>query len=71
MLTKEPDAEVRYAVELYALCKEFHVLPRPGGLLDQDYYEVQLLSRVAEAFEEKQKLEADRQKAQMPKRPHM
>jgi hypothetical protein len=53
------------------LCKEFRVLPRPGGLLDQDYYEVQLLSRTAEAFAEKQRLEADRKQPKLPSRPHI
>jgi hypothetical protein len=49
------------------------VLPRPGGLLDQDYYEVQLLSRAAEAFAEKQRVDADKNKPKMPsgRRPHI
>lgn len=31
------------AIEIAGLCKELGVLPRAGGLLDQDWYHVRLL----------------------------
>lgn len=40
---REPDEEVLLALELAELCQGLGVLPRAGGLLDQDYYHVVLL----------------------------
>lgn len=38
------DEETKAAIELTTLCKGLHQLPRSGGLLDQDFYEVALLN---------------------------
>ncbi len=57
MLSRESDAEVDMAVELASMCKALKVLPRPGGLLDQDWYHVKLIKAGMRAFsilEEKQ-----------------
>lgn len=46
-------AEVNLAIELYNYCKEFRVLPREGGLFEQDAYIMLLLQYVSVAVNEK------------------
>jgi hypothetical protein len=43
VLNREPDEEAALAIDLAVLCSELHVLPRAGGVLDQDPYELGLL----------------------------
>lgn len=43
VLNREPDEEAAVAIRLAALCRELHVLPRAGGVFDQDPYELRLL----------------------------
>jgi hypothetical protein len=43
VLNREPDEEAALAIDLAVLCSELHVLPRAGGVLDQDPYELYLL----------------------------
>jgi hypothetical protein len=43
ILNREADPEVILAMELAELCQGLGVLPRTGGLLDQDYYHIVLL----------------------------
>jgi len=33
-----------------AICKALHVLPRSGGVLDQDYEEIVCLEKILDAF---------------------
>ena len=47
-----PDADVAETVNIVTLCREFHVLPKPGGLLDQPWVWVQKLGAVVEAQNE-------------------
>lgn len=49
-----PNSEVDAAIELYNICKDFHVLPRAGGMLDQDGYHVMLFRFVSMAYNEKE-----------------
>lgn len=42
-MNRYTDDEVELAIELTFMCREFNVLPQPGGLLDQDYYLIRLL----------------------------
>lgn len=49
VLDRRPDDEVRLAVELTDMCETFGVLPRAGGLLDQDYYYIVLMYAVLRA----------------------
>ncbi len=61
--SKSPDEDVRLALELTNLCKSFHSLPRPGGILDQDFYHIALLSAGLygmNKLEEKKRIEAER-----------
>lgn len=44
VLGRKMDDDVQLAIELTHLCSAFHVLPRQGGLLDQDYYHILLLN---------------------------
>lgn len=59
---READEEVQLAVELTSLATRLHVLPRSGGLLDQDYYHIKLLRAGILAFEKAEKLEYERQR---------
>lgn len=42
------------------LCKQLHVLPRAGGLLDQDSFHVYGMNLVLAALNERQELEQKR-----------
>jgi hypothetical protein len=46
-------SEVNFAMELYNFCKTFHVLPKPGGLFEQDAYHMELLDAVISAVGKK------------------
>ncbi len=48
----DPVADV--AIRLYNLCTTFNTLPKPGGILDQDSYQIWLLELVNDAVAEKQ-----------------
>lgn len=41
--------DVLQAIEMTDMCEAFHVLPRTGGLLDQDYYHIQVMHAVLRA----------------------
>lgn len=49
-MSREADEEVAFAVDISSLCKALQVLPRLGGLLDQDWYHVALLRAGLRAF---------------------
>lgn len=49
-MNREPDDEVALAIELTELCEALNVLPRAGGILDQDYYHIILLRAGLRAF---------------------
>ena len=51
----------RCAIELTSLATRLHVLPRAGGLLDQDYYHIKLLRAGIRAFEKAEELEYKKQ----------
>lgn len=53
-MSREPDDEVNLAVEIAGLCKALGVLPRSGGLLDQDWYHVALIRGALRAFDIKE-----------------
>ena len=59
--TYEPLADE--AIRLYRLCKEFNHLPRSGGILDQDYLQIILMEQVADAVNEKERIEANKAKS--------
>jgi len=42
-MNRQPDEEVALAIRLTTMCRTLHCLPRPGGLLDQDWYHVALI----------------------------
>ncbi len=44
--TAKPSSEVLGVIELTQLCKVFNVLPRAGGLLDQDAQTVAMMQMV-------------------------
>ena len=58
---REQDEEVQRAIELTSLATRLHVLPRAGGLLDQDYYHIKLLRAGIRAFEKAEELEYKKQ----------
>ena len=64
MLNAEADAEVELAADLAYFAKVCKVLPRAGGLLDQDYYHVLLMRFGLEALAEREKLDADKARNQ-------
>jgi len=59
-MSRQPDDETALAIELTVLCKELHVLPKAGGLLDQDPYHIHLLKAGLSALREKAAKEANR-----------
>lgn len=48
------------AVELTRLCQAMHVLPRAGGVLDQDSYHIYMIQTVLAAQAEKDELDRKR-----------
>jgi len=44
------------------LCKELHITPRGGGILDQPAHEISLLEKVFEASDEHQKRVEEKEK---------
>lgn len=56
----DDDDTVQLAVELTQLCRAFHVLPGPGGLLDQDPYHIRLLKAGLYGLTEKERIEAEK-----------
>ena len=52
-------------IELYNFCKEFRVLPREDGLLDQDSYVMHLFDAVMDAASER--LSKERNKTKIPR----
>lgn len=49
------------------MCEKLHVLPEPGGMLDQDSYLIFLVRAVLEADAEKDAKEAKKQQAETAK----
>jgi hypothetical protein len=66
----EDDFEVATAIEMASLCRDLHVLPGPGGLLDQDSYHIWLIQAALAVFNEKEhrEIEAEKAKAKTPRR---
>jgi hypothetical protein len=61
----ESDGEdVILAVEMTNLCQALNCLPRAGGLLDQDSYQVWLMQKVLEAQAERAELDRKRTESQ-------
>ena len=56
-MQREADEEVLGIVSLVRMCEQFHTLPLPGGMFDQDAYFVYLAEAVAMADQEKRRLE--------------
>ena len=54
--------EVDRVINLYNHCKDFHVLPRSGGVYDQDSMTMYLLSVVREAVNERASKDSQKQK---------
>jgi hypothetical protein len=54
--------EAREFLNIVGMCQEFHVLPRAGGLLDQDTVFVYLMSAVLQFSEEKRQLDEHKSK---------
>jgi hypothetical protein len=61
-MTRKPDPLVERAITLTNLCQALHVLPRAGGLYDQDPRDIYMISCVLSAQAEK--AEMDSKKAQ-------
>jgi hypothetical protein len=60
-MKREPEDDVRVAMELATMCQIFHALPRAGGLFDQDPLQLFMIREVLLARREK--AEAERGKA--------
>jgi hypothetical protein len=53
VLSREPDPDVLRVIEIGKLCMEYHVLPGPGGLLDQDSLHVFYLQCYSQALDKR------------------
>jgi hypothetical protein len=62
-MDRKPDWEVAGILSMVRMCQGLNVLPKAGGLLDQDSYFVFLLEQVMIADQEKQELDRARQEA--------
>jgi len=60
-MTRKPDAMVAQAITLTNLCQTLHVLPRAGGLLDQDALHVYMIECVLSAQSERAEMERHKQ----------
>jgi hypothetical protein len=60
MSEEEVDAGADEVMKMIALCRSFHVLPRPGGLLDQDSFFVHMASAAEQALAERTQRETQR-----------
>jgi hypothetical protein len=60
------------AVDMTVLCRDLHVLPQAGGLLDQDSYHIWLIQETLAVLHEKEEadLERERQQAEAKARRH-
>ena len=52
--------QVHAFMEMYSICENFHVMPKAGGLLDQDSLFVYLLKFAMICHHERQELDARR-----------
>lgn len=50
------------------LCKELHITPRDGGLLNQPAHEIALLEKIFEASDKHEERKADRDKTRKANR---
>ena len=66
VMNKKPDPETSFIISLWSDCREFKVLPRSGGLLDQDAYYVLGMRLVDEAVAERDKHNANRPEGHKP-----
>lgn len=62
LISNREDEEAQFALELQGLCKEFHVLPREGGLYDQSPHDIMLLKAALYGRQAKQKYDENRKK---------
>ena len=58
------------AIEMTVLCRDLHVLPKTGGLLDQDSYHVWLIDKTLAVLSEKEQndMKAEQRKATMTRK---
>lgn len=62
-MKRPPDDEVRMAIDMTVLCRDLHVLPQAGGLLDQDSYHVYLIQETLAVLQEKERQEIEAEKS--------
>lgn len=60
-MTRKPDAVVAQAITMTNLCQALHVLPRAGGLFDQDALHVYMIECVLSAQNERAEMEHKKQ----------
>jgi hypothetical protein len=65
VLTRKADPEVAALVQLTNLCQGFHALPEQGGILDQDCVLMRAMHSCVIVMEKKQKIDSDKQMAEM------
>ncbi len=56
------DVQINLFINLYVMCKNLNQLPRPGGLLDQDYILMWAFSIIMQAESERERIETERAK---------
>lgn len=62
-MNRPPDPEILMAVEMTTLCRQLRVLPKAGGLLDQDAYHVWLIQNTLAVMNEKERIDMEREQA--------
>lgn len=56
-MSREPEEDVKDAIDLTNMCQELHCLPGPGGLLDQDAYHIHMMRCVIIAQREAEEIQ--------------
>ncbi len=64
-MSRPPDDETSFFIDLARVCSQLQCLPGPGGVLEQDGYIMMGVRAALDAFEEK----ADRDKPKVPRMP--
>jgi len=52
-MSREPDDETAFFIQLAKVCEQLHSLPGPGGVLQQDGYLMMGMSAALDAFNER------------------
>lgn len=62
-MNRTPEDDVAAAINMTNLCTRFRCLPDPGGLLQQDAFNVWIMQHVLAAQDEREELDSKKQES--------